>query len=257
MTHSLLRINNHHTKGLKYMQSTIYLNNREVHGRRGVEGVDINFTSSPSELAFRTSALGYAFGSTLDTLGIDQTHIPGADLLVIGSAEEIPSRLKALRINIGSIATKASELDGSRGNTRSIIADTIDSIAQKLPAITESDPRLMTAVRHIVLPFGEETNDDGCRIEIGRNRTIHPNLEPGEYFSRSENIDYFTKPYRTAIFNLSYGEVEDLRTLANYEKTTISTVFKHALDQYRQAHLDDPEFTRWLEDSKPGEPTQS
>lgn len=222
--------------------SRIYLNRAEISGGRSAERVDMTTTASPTELLGRDTALGYSFGATLDTLGIDQMPVLGmqeSGLIMIGSPEEVTPRIRALRKSIGLIARRATEKQ--HGSDYPYVGDIIDQIAQTLPDTIAKTPDLINIVGNVAKPFGEATNDDGCDVIFNMNHLWHPDSEPyAVYLNPAEERVRSRNPYQTAFLNVDRAQSTLLRYLSMRDQTPASALFDAALEQYLKDRLRDP-----------------
>ncbi len=216
----------------------IYINNGPIIGAR--ERVDVNFAGSTGTLARRDSPLGYALSETLTTFGVDQIRdTPEIDLVTIGSAEHIYRNLRRFRVNLGSIAARAGDQPGSTPFTRDTIGDSLDTAAQILGRELNDSSTLGDALKHIVLPLGQLTTEDDCRVVFDANHTWYTSLEPLEVGPSAKNDD--SRVYRRGLVNFTQRQYVDLLWLAQREGVPVQTLLRKAYDDFHQVRFANPE----------------
>jgi len=161
-----------------------------------------------------------------------------AGLIMIGSPEEVEKRIGKLRKSIGIIAREAAQKGHNSAYLR--IDDTIDRVAQTLPEAIAQTPDMLNVVAKIALPFGEETNDDGCEVVFKANHLWNPRVDPYMYIDQSHEGLRDRSPYQTAYVNVDRAQSVLFRYLSMRDQTSARTLIDNALELYLSSRLKDP-----------------
>lgn len=149
------------------MQGSIYI--RET----GPNAVTMDMTASPSELAYKETAQGFAFQKTLEHLGLQLSdpaeHLGHGALKVEGDFDTVRQNVGQLQRHIGVIARYSSQkADSWHKYQQDFVGRTLGHFVQKdLPALPDNTT-LMRVVGMAAEPFAQETNDNGVAIVYAR-----------------------------------------------------------------------------------------
>lgn len=149
------------------MQGRIYI--RET----GPDQVTMDMTASPSELAYKERAQGFAFQKTLEHLGLDASdpakHLGLGALQIEGTVNGVRDNIGQLQKHIGVIARYSGQkADSWHKYQEDFVGRTLGKLVQKdLPNLPEN-ATLMRVIGMVADPFAQETNDDGVQIYYAR-----------------------------------------------------------------------------------------